>query len=194
MQVVLDVQLTGLALVVPNLKTVADAPKAKPVPVMVTLVPPAVEPLFGLTPVTVGRNLKRSFVESALVPPVVVTVTSTVPADSAGDTALIDVTPLMVCTLKLAAFVDPNFTDVAPVKLVPETVTVVPPPTAPLVGLSFVTVGGGGGVRPLTSTGVLLQGCEPRHCSGPVPVPSPSWPDPFQPQHLTPPALVSAHV
>lgn len=39
-QVVLDVQVTGFALVVPNLETVAVAPTAKqPVPVMVTVVP-----------------------------------------------------------------------------------------------------------------------------------------------------------
>ena len=43
--VVLDVQLTGLATVAPNLKTVAVVPGANPPPVTVTVVPPAFEPL-----------------------------------------------------------------------------------------------------------------------------------------------------
>src|SRR3990172_8874048 len=38
--------------------------------------------------------------------------------------------------------------------------------------------------RPETSTGLLLS----------VVVPLPSWPEPLEPQHLTPPSLVSAHV
>ena len=141
--VVLEVQLTDVAFVVPNLKTVAVLPRAKPVPVMVTLVPPALEPLLGLTPATVGRNLKLSLVDVALMPPGVVTVTSTLPGDSAGATALIEVTPLIVCSVKLVALVEPNLTEVAPVRLVPLMVTVVPPPVGPLVGLSFVTVGAG---------------------------------------------------
>ena len=43
--------VTSVAAVVP--KSTAVAP-VKPVPVIVTEVPPAVGPLFGLTPVTVG--------------------------------------------------------------------------------------------------------------------------------------------
>ena len=42
---------TFVAAVPPN---VTAAPEAKPVPVIVTLVPPAVAPLFGDTFVTVG--------------------------------------------------------------------------------------------------------------------------------------------
>ena len=38
----------------------------------------------------------------------------------------------------------PNFTAVAPVKLVPVIVTVVPPAVGPEVGLTAVTVGAGG--------------------------------------------------
>ncbi len=61
----------------------------------------------------------------ALVPAAVVTVMSTVPAnDRAGEVAVIDVAEL---TVKAVAFVVPNFTAVAPVKLVPVTVTVAPP-------------------------------------------------------------------
>jgi hypothetical protein len=81
------------------------------------------------------RLTDASFVEIALVPIGVVTVTSTLPAGSGGATALIGVTPFTVCSVELAAFVEPNLTADAPVGLVPEMVTVVPPPTGPLVGL-----------------------------------------------------------
>ena len=47
-----ETTVTPVAAVAPNFTL---APLAKPVPVIVTLVPPAVEPLVGLTPVTVGR-------------------------------------------------------------------------------------------------------------------------------------------
>jgi hypothetical protein len=60
MQVVLDVQSTDLENLDPNLILVAAARKAKPLPLTVTLVRPAVDPRFELTPVTIGTNLKRS--------------------------------------------------------------------------------------------------------------------------------------
>ena len=61
-----------------------------PVPVIVTEVPPACGPLFGLTPVTVGGGLyvNWSALEVAVVPAGVVTVMSTVPVP-AGETAVI---------------------------------------------------------------------------------------------------------
>jgi hypothetical protein len=68
----------------------------------------------------------------------VVTVTSTVPAGSAGATAVICVA---LSTVKLEASVEPNFTAVAFVKSVPVIVTLVPPPVGPELGLTFVTVG-----------------------------------------------------
>ena len=75
----------------------------------------------------------------ALVPPGVVTVTSTVPVP-AGAVALMEVA---LVTVKLAAAVDPNLTAVAPVKSVPVRVTVVPPEAGPLAGDRVVTVGAG---------------------------------------------------
>ena len=59
----------------------------------------------------------------ALVPPAVVTVTSTVPVP-ADEVAVIWVALL---TLKKPAALPPNLTAVAPVKLVPVIVTLVPP-------------------------------------------------------------------
>ncbi len=57
----------------------------------------------------------------------------------AGDVAVIDVAEL---TVKPVALVAPNLTAVAPVKLVPVIVTVVPPPAGPDVGEIEVTAGG----------------------------------------------------
>jgi hypothetical protein len=108
--------------------------------VIVTLSPPAGRPAFGLTPATVGVSLKWSFVEIALVPDGTVTVTSTVAAVCAGDTAVIEVDEF---TVKLLAAVAPNMTALAPVKFVPVIVTAVPPAAEPLSGESLLTAGAG---------------------------------------------------
>jgi hypothetical protein len=125
-----------VAAVVPNCTAVAPV---KPVPVTVTLLPPAVGPLVGLMPVTVGAALYVNWSAElvALVPPEVVTVTFTVPVP-AGLTAVIEVADL---TVKLVAAVVPNCTAVAPMKPVPVTVTLLPPAVGPLVGLMPITVG-----------------------------------------------------
>ena len=73
----------------------------------------------------------------ALVPPGVVTVTSTVPATPVGAVAVIW---LELFTENVAA-VPPKLTPVAPVKPVPLIVTVVPPVVGPDVGLTLVTDG-----------------------------------------------------
>ena len=71
------------------------------------------------------------------VPPGPVTVTSTVPADSAGLVAVICVPVLLV----IVAAVLPKSTAVAPLKAVPVIVTEVPPANGPTVGLTAVTTG-----------------------------------------------------
>ena len=73
----------------------------------------------------------------ALVPPGVVTVTSTVPVP-AGEVAVIWVA---LTTLNNPAALPPNLTAVAPEKLVPVMVTLVPPAGGPLFGVTLVTVG-----------------------------------------------------
>ncbi|MEY9227942.1 hypothetical protein ABIF78_000265 [Bradyrhizobium japonicum] len=78
-----------------------------------------------------------SAADVADVPPGVVTRISTVLVP-AGDVAVIWVAEL---TVKPAAAVPPKVTAVAPVKLVPVMVTVVPPPPGPDVGEIEVTVG-----------------------------------------------------
>ncbi|PMQ03042.1 hypothetical protein JaAD80_28965 [Janthinobacterium sp. AD80] len=76
----------------------------------------------------------------ALVPPGVVTRTSTVPALPAGAVAVICVA---LFTVKPEAAVAPKVTAVVPPNPVPVMMTVVPPPTGPAVGEMPVTVGAG---------------------------------------------------
>ena len=71
-------------------------------------------------------------------PPGPVTVTSTVPAASAGLVAVICVAET---TITLVAAVVPKSTAVAPLKPVPVIVTDVPPADGPAAGLTAVTVG-----------------------------------------------------
>jgi hypothetical protein len=71
------------------------------------------------------------------VPPVVVTLTSTVP-EPAGAVAVICVAEF---TVKPVAAVAPNVTAVAPDRFVPVNVTVVPPVVGPAVGEMLVIVG-----------------------------------------------------
>ena len=110
-----------------------DTPLApvNPDPVTTTCVPPVSGPLLGLSAVTAGAttnvNWSRGIVAS--VPPGPVTVTSTVPAGTAGETAVIEVS---ATTEKLAAGVAPKLTCVAPVNPVPVIVTAVPPDEGPL--------------------------------------------------------------
>ena len=78
-----------------------------------------------------------SALDVALVPPGVVTVMSTVPLP-AGEVAVIEVA---LTTENEAAGDVPNFTAVAPVRLVPEMVTLVPPAIGPELGLVPLTVG-----------------------------------------------------
>ncbi len=130
---------------VPNFTAVTPV---KLVPLTVTEVPPAVDPEVGLTPVTVGAGgaVKVNWSAGGLVaevPPAAVTVTSTAPADSAGEVTVSEVPAQFTTTLVPATV--PNFTAVTPVKLVPLTVTEVPPAVDPEVGLTPVTVGAGGG-------------------------------------------------
>jgi hypothetical protein len=134
--------VTLVAALAPN--ATAVAPVTKFVPVIVTVVPPEVAPTLGATTLTVGVASKTNLSagDVADVPPAVVTVISTVPADSAGDVAVTDVAELTV-TLT-AACPAPKLTDVPPdTKFVPEIVTDVPPPVGPAPTLTPVTVGNG---------------------------------------------------
>jgi hypothetical protein len=65
---------------------------------------------------------------------------STGPDVAAGETAVIELAEL---TVKPAAGVAPKLTELAPFKLVPVIVTLVPPAAGPLVGAILVIAGGG---------------------------------------------------
>ncbi len=77
-------------------------------------------------------------VSALLAPPGVITVTLIAPGLSAGEVAVILVDEF---TMKLVAAVLPNMTEVAPVRLVPVSVTEAPPASGPLLGLIPVNVG-----------------------------------------------------
>ena len=75
------------------------------------------------------------------VPPGVTTVILTVPADPAGDTAVISVDE---STVKLVASMEPKSTYPAPERFSPVIVTLVPPEVGPVVGEMEETTGAGG--------------------------------------------------
>ena len=102
------------------------------VPVMITLIP--TPPLVGVKPVMVGRNMTVKLVALLAVPAAVIMVMSPVLAP-AGTIVVIVVA---VFTVK-AADVPLNVTAVAPVKLAPLIVTLVP--IGPLVGETLVILG-----------------------------------------------------
>jgi hypothetical protein len=111
----------------------------KPIPVMVTTVPPVCGPERGFTPVTAAAvKVNWSAVVATLVPSGVVTVTSTVPTGSSGVVAVIDVSE--VATNDADAV--PKSTSVAPLKPLPVMTTDVPPVAWPESGLTLFTVGG----------------------------------------------------
>jgi hypothetical protein len=135
---VIDVALTTVTPVADPVPNFTVAPAAKFVPVIVTAVPPATGPLFGVTPVTVGGTAYVNPLVRLPLCPLTVTVTVTAPAVPAGVVAVIDVA---LTTVTFVAAVVPNFTVAPAAKFVPVIVTAVPPATGPLFGVTPVTVG-----------------------------------------------------
>ena len=133
---VADTNVTAGDAVLPKLTI---APGTKPVPLTVTMFPPAVEPAFGTTLLTVGGPYayKAPFT-AALVPPAVVTVTPTTPAGCAGAVAVNRVADTNVTD---TAAVGPNFTLAPETKFVPLIVTDVPPAVEPAFGTKPLTAG-----------------------------------------------------
>ena len=121
------------------LPNITVAPDVKPVPVMVTDVPPAVAPDVGEMDVIVGggTNVNWSAELVELVPYVVVTVMLTVPADSAGDMAVMESGEFTVTAVAVTL---PKSTVEEDVKLAPVIVTEVPPLAGPDEGLTPITV------------------------------------------------------
>ncbi len=127
-------------------KLTAVAP-VKPLPAIVTLVPPAAGPPFGVSAETAGGGGGTTYVYWSaelvgLTPTGVVTTTSTVPLP-AGARARRRVPAAL--TLMIEATCPPNVTCVAPSRLLPKIATPFPPAVDPDVGLTPVTTGGPGG-------------------------------------------------
>lgn len=127
-------------------------------PVIVTQEPPAVDPEEGETDETTGVPIYVNWSAALVVdvPPVLVTVTWTVPMP-AGERAVIWVELL---TVTFSAEVLPNFTAVAPEKLVPVKITLVPPVVGPAMGEINATVGGDGKLvmsEALTGAGITTN-------------------------------------
>jgi hypothetical protein len=119
----------------PNLTEVTPV---KFVPVTVTESPPAVLPVFGEQPVTVGAATYVYRVFAEFVPPTVVTVTLAVPAEPAG---VVHVIVVELTTVTPVAATPSNLTEDAPVRLVPVIVTDCPPAVGPELGDTPETVG-----------------------------------------------------
>jgi hypothetical protein len=120
---VIDVAVSAVTVPAVEPKSTAEA-LSRPVPVMVTAVPPLIVPLVGVYDVIVGAGTANvNCVEAVAVPPPVVTLTLTEPAASAGVVTVIDEA---VSAVTVPAVV-PKSTAVAPDRFVPVIVTAVPP-------------------------------------------------------------------
>ena len=121
----------------PNLTV---APGTNPLPVIVTTVPPSIDPPRGLTPETTGApNAYRSLFVAALVAGPVVTSTFTAPAACAGA-----VTVSFDGDTNVDGSADPeppNLTVAPGAKFAPVSVTVFPPAVDPPLGLTPETTG-----------------------------------------------------
>ena len=139
---VIEVGLTTVTLVAAAPPKLTVAPDEKPVPVIVTDVPPLVLPEVGEIAVTVGADALYVYPlpRVPLSESVLVTTTSTVPAARAEVVAVIEVG---LSTVTLVAAAPPKLTVAPDEKPVPVIVTDVPPLVLPEVGEIAVTVGAG---------------------------------------------------
>lgn len=126
-----ELTMNQLAATVPNETPVAPV---KLLPRIVTTLPPAAEPVVGVSAETAGAGAAVTVNWSALevdeVPAVVVTVIWIVPAVSGGAVAVICVSE---STVNDVATVVPNLTAVAPVKPLPVMPTIAPPAEVPVL-------------------------------------------------------------
>ena len=82
--------------------------------------------------------MNSSAAEEVLVPAGEMTIMSTVPTVPAGE---VTVSCVAEPTMKFVAALGPKSTALAPIRLVPVRVTLVPPPVGPPDGLTALTVG-----------------------------------------------------
>ena len=141
---VIEVALTTVTPVAELPPTLIDAPERKPVPVMVTAVPPAVVPETGEILLIAGAGLLVAYVNPlvsvSLWPSLLVTTMLVAPDACAGVVAVIEV---LLTTVTPVADVPPTFTVAPERKPVPVMVTAVPPELVPDDGEIAVTLGAG---------------------------------------------------
>jgi hypothetical protein len=134
-----------LPTVMPLLLTINAAPATKLEPVKVTGTLAPGTPLAGLTDVSTGAGGFTVNTAALLVPPLVVTVRFAAPVAAVAATVSVAVIFVALTTVTLPAVTPGLLTaTVAPAtKLVPVRVTGTLAPSAPLAGLTEVSVGGG---------------------------------------------------
>ena len=133
------VLFTTLIVVAAIPSNVTDVAPVKFMPVIVTLVPPAMPPDDGEMLLITGDVLYVKDENDALGPPPVVTTMPTAPAlVRAG---VIQVIVVLFTTLIDVADKPSNVTDVAPVKFMPVIVTLVPPAMPPDDGEMLLITG-----------------------------------------------------
>jgi hypothetical protein len=144
-----------------------------PVPVIVTLLPPAIAPPVGDKLVRVGATTYWN-IAPLLVAAAVSTVTALAPATPAGEVA---VTELSELTVKAAGVV-PKYTPRVSIKPAPVMVTVVPPVVCPAVGAMELITGAGWKLKlselSVPPEVVILIGTVPARCAGETAVILPS--------------------
>jgi hypothetical protein len=111
-------------------------PAVRLLPEIVSAVPPAVGPVGGEIPETLGVLVYVKPSVSVFVPPLVVTTTLTAPALPGGVVQMIDVSESAVMSHEF-----PPTVTVAPPRFVPVMVMEVPPPVEPDVGLTAPMLG-----------------------------------------------------
>src|SRR5207247_1042067 len=145
----------------------------KPVPATVTEVPPALEPLFGVTEFTTGGGAAMKVKQPTHVPLCASTFVSTTFTAPAGCAVVVPVM-LVALWVETVSAEPPNDT-VAPLwKPVPETVTDVPPAVDPVFGVTDATVGAGASPAVLSPTCWMDQNVTPLSVivvAGMLPVP-----------------------
>jgi hypothetical protein len=148
---VIVVLFTTTTFVADALPSFTAAPLAKFVPVIVTAVPPAVGPLFGLTPVTVGTGPEAvekvticitqgpaplNVAVALLLAAVVTTLSSAI---SPSEVMIREVNPLPAAPVVVNTVFAPKISSLALVVVAEPLLALVPLPLAPAVTSSVVT-------------------------------------------------------
>ncbi|HEY8824113.1 MAG TPA: hypothetical protein VIP07_04430 [Candidatus Limnocylindria bacterium] len=165
---VVPVMLVELVVETVNADPPSDtvAPVWKPVPVIVTAVPPAIAPVVGANDATVGAGgtYVKQLEHVALCPSGFVTATLIDPAACAVVVPVI-VVALMVATVSA----DPPNETVAPVwNPLPATLTDVPPALGPLFGVTEVIAGAATYVKQSVQLALCASGFVTTMLTGPV--------------------------